>query len=153
MEFSVWDLHKYLRGLSTTSQVCLYTSLLVYVPMLHSLRRHTTFWPISRTKDLPMTLAKISSSPLCHSARSAVRFPSVRWNQQQERHNSNNKYISRALNHSVSHLPQAQSAVHVQWKLSKLHYSIKTKQTKKPATSKNKKQTKKPHKQKPGMGG
>ena len=53
--------------------------------------------------------------------------------------NSNNKYISKALNPSVSNQPEAQSAVHVQSKLNKLHHSIKTKQTKKPATSKNKK--------------
>ena len=32
---------------------------------------------------------------------------------------SNNKYISRALNPSVSNLPEAQSAVHVQLQLSK----------------------------------
>ena len=33
---------------------------------------------------------------------------------------NNNKYISRALNPSVSNLPEAQSSVHVQLKLGKL---------------------------------
>ena len=36
-----------------------------------------------------------------------------------EFNNNNNKYISRALTPSVSNLPEAQSAVHVQLKLSK----------------------------------
>ena len=38
---------------------------------------------------------------------------------------NNNEYISRALNPSVSNLPKAQSAVHVQLKLSKLHIQLK----------------------------
>ena len=37
----------------------------------------------------------------------------------------NNKYISRALNPSVSNQPEAQSAVHVQLRLSKVHVQLK----------------------------
>ena len=40
-----------------------------------------------------------------------------------EYNNNNNKYISRVLNPSVSNQPEAQSAVHVQLKLSKLHFN------------------------------
>ena len=40
--------------------------------------------------------------------------------------NNINKYISRALNPSVSNLPEVQSAVHAQLKLSKLHVQLKT---------------------------
>ena len=39
--------------------------------------------------------------------------------------NNNNKYISRALNPSVSNQPEAESAVHVQVKMSKLHIQLK----------------------------
>ena len=41
------------------------------------------------------------------------------------KNNDNNKYISRALNPSVSNLPDAQNTVHVQFKLSKLHIQLK----------------------------
>ena len=53
--------------------------------------------------------------------------------------NNNNKYISRALNPSVSNLREAQSAAQVQLKLSKVHYSIKNQANKE--TSDVRKQT------------
>ena len=48
---------------------------------------------------------------------------------------NNNKYMSRALNPSVSNLHEAQSAVRVQLK-QQTTYLIKTEQPKKPVTSK-----------------
>ena len=53
----------------------------------------------------------------------------------------NNKYISSALNPSVSNQPEAQSAVHVQFKLSKLHIQLKPSKQRNqrhPKTRKNK---------------
>ena len=50
----------------------------------------------------------------------------------------NNKYISRALNPSVSNQPEAQSAVHVQFKLSKLHIQFKA------SKQRNQRRSKKP---------
>ena len=46
-------------------------------------------------------------------------------NSNNNNNNNNKKYISRALNPSVSNLTEAQSAVHVQLKLSKLHIQLK----------------------------
>ena len=60
--------------------------------------------------------------------------------------NNNNKYISGALNPSASSLPEAQSAVHVQLKLSKLHIQLK------PSKQGNQQPQKAKNKQKPGMG-
>ena len=63
--------------------------------------------------------------------------------------NNNNKYISRALNPAVSNQPGAQSAVHVQWKLCKLHIQLKPSKQRNQRRQKNK-QT---NEQKPGIGG
>ena len=67
---------------------------------------------------------------------------------------NNDKYISRALNPSVSNQPEAQSAVHVQLKLSKLHIQLK------PSKQRNQRRqktiflkNKQTNKQKPGVGG
>ena len=65
--------------------------------------------------------------------------------------NDNNKYISRALNSCVSNQPEAQRAVHVQRKPSKLHVQLKPskqrnqrcQQTNKKQKQKNKKKKKK----------
>ena len=67
-------------------------------------------------------------------------------NNDDDDNNDNYEYIARALNPSVSNLPEAQSAVHCQLKLKQTTYSIKTKQTKKPATSKNKQTNKRTNK-------
>ena len=61
-------------------------------------------------------------------------------------HHHHHQYISRALNPSVSNLPEAQSAVHVQLKLSKLHIQLKPSKQRNQRRQENKKQ-------KPGMGG
>ena len=66
-------------------------------------------------------------------------------NNDDDDNNNNYEYIARALNPSVSNLPEAQSAVNVQLKLSILHIQL-TKQTKKPATSKNKQTNKRTNK-------
>ena len=55
---------------------------------------------------------------------------------------NNNKYISRALNPSVSNLPEAQSAVHIQLKLSKLHIQLKPSKQRNQRCQENKKQKK-----------
>ena len=58
--------------------------------------------------------------------------------------NDNNKYISRALNSCVSNQPEAQRAVHVQRKPSKLHVQLKpSKQRNQRCQQTNKKQKQK----------
>ena len=58
--------------------------------------------------------------------------------------NNNDKYISRAVNPSVGNLPEAQSAVHVQLKLSNLHIQLKPskQRNQRLQETKNNKQTK-----------
>ena len=64
------------------------------------------------------------------------------YTEQATNNHKNNKYISRALNPSLSNLPEAQSAVHVQLETEQTTYSIKTKQTKKPSMSRKQKTNK-----------
>ena len=83
-------------------------------------------------------------------------------NDNKNNNNNNNKYISRALNPFVSNQPEAESAVHVQLKLTKPHIQLKpskqrNQRRKKKSTQKNKQQQtnkqKQANKQKPEIGG
>ena len=57
------------------------------------------------------------------STKTSGAWQALRFN---NKNSDNNKYISKALNPSVSNLHEAQSAVNVQLKLSKLYIQVKT---------------------------